>query len=74
MNKLTRNIIILVVVLAALAGAFWWIINAQPKEEEEEESPQTETITVYDVTEEDITGILIETADRTLNFTKHADV
>ena len=74
MNKLTRNIIILVVVLAALAGAFWWIINAQPKEEEEEDSPQTETITVYDVTEEDITGILIETADRTLNFTKHADV
>ena len=68
MNKMTRNVIILIAVLAILGGGCFWILNYEPEKKEENSLPETNSVTVYEVSEEDISKIVIENEDNGKTF------
>lgn len=73
MNKMTRNIIILVAVLALLGAGCYWILNYEPTTEQTPETPSSEYETIYEVAEENINKIVIESAENGKTFVKSAD-
>lgn len=73
MNKMTRNVIILIAVLAILGGGCFWILNYEPAKEDENSLPEINSVTVYEVVEEDISKIVIENEENGKTFIRNGN-
>ena len=73
MNKMTRNVIILIAVLAILGGGCFWILNFEPKKEDDTSLPEINSVTVYEVSEEEISKIVIENEENGKTFVRSGD-
>ncbi len=73
MNKMTRNVIILIAVLAVLGGGCFWILNYEPPKEEKAPVPETNSVTVYEVSEDAISKIVIENEENGKTFIRSGD-